>query len=398
MPGATVHDCDGNCNGNGNGNGEDAMSLSSMDDHPVHQVAEVIRHPGTSDRNFYDRYYFNCHGGDPTLPWLIVGLGVYPNLGVTDCFAVLRHGGDHRVFRASRALGAERADLTVGPFRIEVEQGLERLRLVLDDDNEGVSFDLTFTGISPATLEARHFQRRLDRVFIDTMRFVQTGSWSGRLTVADESFDVVPDTWRGNRDRSWGVRPVGEPEPPGRAVTETSGSFFWIYAVIACKDHSIVVLLQETSTGERVVDETQRIWHDRRRPAEWLGRVEHTIEFRPGTREPTAATLVFTRPGGAVTTVGCVPQLANFLGFGTGYGLEQDWRHGMWQGELEVQNNHTLVADLDDTMKLFCPIDHLTEFTVSDGESSEHAQGLFEFAVIGPHEQYGFTDYTDVAE
>lgn len=30
--------------------------LSSWDDDPVHQVAETIRHVGTSDRNFYDRY------------------------------------------------------------------------------------------------------------------------------------------------------------------------------------------------------------------------------------------------------------------------------------------------------------------------------------------------------
>ena len=37
-------------------------SLTSWDDYPVHQVAETIRHAGTSDRNFYDRYYFNLHG------------------------------------------------------------------------------------------------------------------------------------------------------------------------------------------------------------------------------------------------------------------------------------------------------------------------------------------------
>ena len=30
--------------------------LSSMDDSPLHQITEVIRHVGTSDRNFYDRY------------------------------------------------------------------------------------------------------------------------------------------------------------------------------------------------------------------------------------------------------------------------------------------------------------------------------------------------------
>ena len=35
--------------------------LSPLDDYPIHQIAEPIRHVGTSDRNFYDRYYFNLH-------------------------------------------------------------------------------------------------------------------------------------------------------------------------------------------------------------------------------------------------------------------------------------------------------------------------------------------------
>ena len=30
--------------------------LSSMDDYPLHQIADVVRHVGTSDR-----YYFNLH-------------------------------------------------------------------------------------------------------------------------------------------------------------------------------------------------------------------------------------------------------------------------------------------------------------------------------------------------
>ena len=41
--------------------------LSSWDDYPVHQIADTIRHVGTSDRNFYDRYYFNLHGSSGEL-------------------------------------------------------------------------------------------------------------------------------------------------------------------------------------------------------------------------------------------------------------------------------------------------------------------------------------------
>ena len=95
------------------------MSLSPADDYPIHQTAEVIRHPATSDRNFYDRYYFMLHSSSDEL-MLIFGMGQYPNLSVQDAFALVRMDTMHRVVRGSRALGPYRMDLNVGPFHIEI--------------------------------------------------------------------------------------------------------------------------------------------------------------------------------------------------------------------------------------------------------------------------------------
>ena len=33
--------------------------LSLYDDYPIHQTADPVAHPSTSDLNFYDRYFFN---------------------------------------------------------------------------------------------------------------------------------------------------------------------------------------------------------------------------------------------------------------------------------------------------------------------------------------------------
>ena len=372
-----------------------------MDDQPVHQIAEVIAHVGTSDRNFYDRYYFNCRGSEPDDPWFIFGLGVYPNLGVADCFVVVRRGDDHVVVRASRALG-DRSDLTIGPFRIDVVEGLQKLRISLEPGHGDVAFDLEFNADAPAALEPRHFQRQLGRVTFDTQRFVQTGNWTGSLTLDDDKFAVTPDRWRGNRDRSWGVRPVGEAEPPGRRAADTDlAGFFWIYAVMRFESFAVVTIVQEKPDGERVMDDARIIWADSagaEESVQWLGRVEHAIEFVPGSREPASATLRFIKPSGATTTVQCQPELANYLGFGTGYGLEQDWRHGMWQGDEKVQALRMKVSELDPTMKLFCPVDYRASFTLTDDDGAVHqGAGLFEFAVIGPHHQYGFTSYTDLS-
>src|SRR5512136_2323951 len=95
-----------------------AQSLSPMDDYPLHQIADTIRNVYTSDRNFYDRYYFNVHNSSGEL-FMVMGMGQYPTLGVQDAFVALRRGNTHRVVRASRELG-DRFDTSVGPIRVEV--------------------------------------------------------------------------------------------------------------------------------------------------------------------------------------------------------------------------------------------------------------------------------------
>ena len=79
--------------------------LSPLDDLPIHQVAQPVRQPGTSDRNFYDRYYFNCHPCSDEL-FLIKGMGQYPNLGVQDAFALVHRGDEHRVVQSVPRAGS----------------------------------------------------------------------------------------------------------------------------------------------------------------------------------------------------------------------------------------------------------------------------------------------------
>lgn len=189
------------------------MAISSWDDFPIHQTSEYVRHVATSDRNFYDRYYFNLHGSSDEV-MTIFGLGQYPNLGVTDAFLAVGTQDKHRVVRASRPL-TDRADLQVGPIRIEVIEPLTRLRVVCEDNDLGIEMDVTWTASQRPLEEPRQYLRRQGKVVFDTMRFAQLGRWEGSLTAGGHTWDVTPDRWGGSRDRSWGVRPVGEKEPDG---------------------------------------------------------------------------------------------------------------------------------------------------------------------------------------
>lgn len=317
--------------------------LSPLDDYPIHQVAEPVRRVGTSDRNFYDRYYFNClpvgeaHDADPDgPPFLIMGMGQYPNLGTTDAFAVVVHGGVHRVVRASRPLGLDRMDTTVGPFTIEVIEGLQRLRFRLDDtvtdtgEATTLAFDLMWDGAEQPIEEPRHTDRdAVGRVFLDACRLAQMGGWAGNLRVGDRTWDVTPDRWWGSRDRSWGIRPSGEAEPPGIVSELPFAGFRWLYAPLRFDDQSVFVICQSRNDGSRVLEEAVRVW---RRPdgegIEHLGRPEYDLTWDADKRFVTQARLQVGK-----LEIDVEPLVPIHLGVGTGYGFDPEWRHGKYAGD-----------------------------------------------------------------
>jgi hypothetical protein len=361
-----------------------STGLSAADDLPLHQIAEPIRHAGTSDRNFYDRYYFNLHASSDEL-FCVLGIGQYPNLGTQDAFVAIRRGDRHHVVRASREL-VDRMDSSVGPIRVEVLEGLKRLRVIVEPNEWGIEADLTWDGAMPAYLEPRHFFRRYGRVMFDTSRFAQTGRWTGSLRVGDESFDVTPDRWWGTRDRSWGVRPVGEAEPAGIRAAINDLFAFWNYAPMQFDDFSILYLVQEDAAGEREIEEAARIWHDPSRPVEHLGGPEHRHELRSGTREVTHSVLSFPDAPGGSLEIEVQPLLDMYLMVGTGYGLEPHWRHGMWQGPLAVEGE---VLAIDDP-RMWGLIDNVARFTCrGGGVDGAVGYGLHEYFFLGDSPLYG---------
>ena len=365
------------------------MTLSPLDDYPVHQIAQPIRHLATSDRNFYDRYYFNCHAGTDEL-MLIIGLGQYPNLGVTDAFALARHGDTHRVVRASRELGADRMDTSVGPFRVEVIEGLRRLRVILGPNPHGLEFDLSWEGTIPAQAEPRHFMRTHERVTFDSFRLAQTGSWSGQVRSGGEEFAVTPDRWRGSRDRSWGVRPVGESEPPG-IQARSPAQFYWMYAPMQFDDFAILTIVQEDAAGTRILEEAVRVWPESAgRAPQQLGRPEYAPHYEPGTRQVQTATISFSPPSGSAIQVTVRPVHPVSLMVGTGYGLEPDWKHGMYQGpELVVQGVSYDLSKPEDKARMWGMIDSVAVFECTEDGHTSSGSGLFEYWPFGPHAPTG---------
>ncbi|HWE57187.1 MAG TPA: hypothetical protein VG435_16880 [Acidimicrobiales bacterium] len=354
--------------------------LSAADDLPIHQIAEPVAVVGTSDRNFYDRYYFFAHHCSDEIA-VTAGLGQYPNLGVSDAFmAVTRHGRQD-VIRSSRELAGDRLDVSVGPISIHVEQGLQRLRLVVEPNAAGIEADLTWDGNIAAHREPRHINRNGPRVTTDSVRFCQTGTWSGLLVVDDQTWRLDDGNWWGARDRSWGIRPVGDSEPPGRRFGSRARGFLWLYGVLRFEDRVVVFIVQEDSAGARSLEHAAMVFADGR-PAETLGRPDHDLDIDPLTRQVRAATIRFER---SPLELSVSPLAASFLALGTGYGTEPDWRHGLYQGPLAVERQTYDLTDPEVQARTYGLIDSVARVRLGDAEG----YGLFEYAVLGRNDRYG---------
>ena len=155
------------------------MVLTKGDDYPIHQTPEPVAYSGT-DRNFYDRYFFNGYGpaGED---FFAVAFGVYPHLDVADAHSCVVRNGKQHCLHASRKLGMERMDLTCGPVRIEIVEPLQKLRVIVK--GEGLAADITFTGRAFPIEEPRFVWRVGPRTVMDYTRLTQNGHYEGWIEV-----------------------------------------------------------------------------------------------------------------------------------------------------------------------------------------------------------------------
>ncbi|WP_375605954.1 hypothetical protein [Streptomyces sp. PsTaAH-137] len=353
-----------------------------------------MRHVATGDRNAYDRCIF--HLVDPEGHFLLIlGLGVYPNLGVVDAYATLRAGDTLHAVRASDALDEEdRMRMEVGPLRIRVERPLKEFVLTCaadPDEPDGLSYEMTWRADFPALWEPHHLQRRGGRLTLEGKRFVQAGRVDGRLRVGGREIEVRD--WTGTRDRSWGVRPVPGEEGGRLAQDHPTEGFHWIWAPVRFDDRFLMVVTQEDADGYRTLTDATLV-QDGHRDRQ-LGWPQTDIVYRPGTRHPESAVVHLTDPATRKPLeLGVEILTSSPLALGAGYPPADDWQHGTWQGrgwtdrrayDLSDPSAHPLAG--------YGVTDHAARFTL-DGQVGH---GIFEHGSFGRHDPSGFTGFDSVA-
>jgi hypothetical protein len=370
--------------------------LNRLDDFPIHQTPEPIAVPATSDRNVYDRTWCNGYTADGSA-YFGIGMAVYPHRGVLDgAFSVVTAGGRQHAFFGSRRAPHERTDMSVGPLRIEVVEPLRRMRVVLDENDSGLACDLTFSARTAPIEEARQTLWSGSRRVMDATRFDQFGRWTG--TVRHPDGELVVDEWIGTKDRSWGVRGVGEPETGG-APGGLRGAFF-LWAPLVWDDHVSHAIFFDGTAGEALVREglvaplyeSEAAIPDRLTGTdERMATAAHRVAYHPGTRLASFAEIDLVRLGGETRTISLTP-LLRFQMKGLGYG-HPHWRQGAWHGELAVGAESFDPAELD----LLAPENLHVQQVVSATDGDRTGVGVLEQIVVGPYAPAGFVGVLDGA-
>ena len=319
-------------------------------------------------------------------------LGVYPHLNIMDAAFSVRVDGVQYNLRASRHLNMERMDTFVGPIRVEVVEPLKKLRVIVEENEHGVSADLTIEGRHFPLEEPRTIKRNGPKLVQDVTRLTQLGRWSGWIRAAGKEVRINLDTTLGTRDRSWGVRQVGMRDPQA-PVTPQEFQVWWFWAPLHFADRVVHFFVNEDGDG-RVWNRDFVIQYDN-------GAKHHlrdavlTVEFSSGTRFPQSAVVTAHDDKGGAYRIEIAAGPRFFLS-GLGY-MHPDWTHGLNKGPLAIGYDEIKTAAI---VRHEAPYQHVQAFAKAamitpDGVRHE-GTGSFESIVLGRHAPSDLTSMFDV--
>lgn len=371
--------------------------LTKGDEYPIHQTPEPVAYAAPS-RNFYDRFFFNGYNKDGSV-FFAAAMGIYPHVNVIDGAFSIVHDGVQRNTYGSRVLHMERLNTFVGAVRVEIVKPLETLRLLVDDSKNGIKADLTLNFRCAPQEEPRFTRRTGAMLTMDLTRMTQNGDWSGWIELQGKRIDVTPDQFRGTRDRSWGIRQIGMPDPQPNPYAEAP-QFYWLWAPLNFDDLVTLYHVNEYANGEAwnshglIVPLLRGGSNDQQ--TEHMAKTSNRLKFKPGTRHATAAEIHFERANGEKLSIDLAPKY-NFYMKGIGYG-HPTWGHGRYHGPQEsVGYDEFKTADVNPKDGSNLHIQAVCAVTLKDGKSERKGTGVLEQMFIGPHDRSGFKEMMDFA-
>jgi hypothetical protein len=354
--------------------------LTKADDYPIHQTPEPVAFAGT-DRNFYDRYFFNAYLPDGSA-FVAIAFGIYPHLNIADAHFSVVHDGRQVNLHASRFLEMERLDLKVGPISIEIVEPLQALRVCVDLA-EGISANLLFEGRHFPLQEPRFTHRIGPRTFMDYTRLTQNCRVSGWVELDGKTIEFVPGSL-GTRDRSWGVRPIGSGDAQP-FVPAVAPGFFWQWTPINFADRSLYFHINADAQG-KPFNIAGGLVLDGSRPdhASFTESASLDTLNQSGTRWPLGGKLRIPVDNDEIIEATIKP-LVRFQMKGIGY-LNPKWSHGLFHGPLVVERDEYQLDELSASAMDNFHVQYVSTAEMRVGSQTYAGIGTFEQLIVGPYQ------------
>ena len=264
---------------------------------------------------------------------------IAPNSNIIGGHSACNMKGVQRTLRLSR-IWRDDFRVAIGPLRYEFVEPLRAIRMVLEPNESGMSYDVLWRGLAPPHLGGAS-PSSAQRAVHDRSEPLSSGGDGHRMARIDgkrfEMCETAP--WGGSRDHSWGLyesRPplagAGKwlaPAPPPPLARALRFSCFLEGEGFSCYFH-----FHEGPDGERV-PLTMRSAYPWRVGSISVGTArcfasstyEHDLQWRTGTRSVTAGRLSLTDQNGGVWKhefdVKAPPHVLGQIGYHVGA-----WRDG----------------------------------------------------------------------
>jgi len=361
--------------------------LTKADDYPIHQLPIPVSEVG-SERNFYDRYFFNGYNQEGDI-FFAVALCLYPNLNIMDGSFVFIHEGVQHNYRYSRILDLERLNTKVGALEIQVIEPLKKLRVLMDDKKRSFKADLTFNSRFEAIQEPRLTTKSGPRIYMDSTRMTQQGRWEGSLNFKGKEIIVKPEIFMGSRDRSWGIRPVGSSDTQPMVPREDP-QFYWLWCPANFEQsasHAFFLDDEEgNSNSHSFIQQKNTIT---------LRNLSKKVSYESGTRRISKANFRAEKDNGSKIEMIIEPKYSMFM-CGLGY-MHPEWGHGQFKGEDESHYDYYDLKD-DPHDPPFLHIQAISKIILIEEGIEVEGMGVLEQLIIGKHKPSNFLDILDRAE
>lgn len=365
--------------------------LSLLDDYCVHQSADPIRQPSTSDENAYDRYFANgFHRGGEY--YFAIALGRYANRGVMDAAITFLTGGVHHSFFASRRDPDEPSDMKLGELQLVIDKPMRMMTVSLDRNESGITCRLRWRARSAPLEEKRTTIRTRGRLTNDSTRWTQFGCWEGWFEIDGVRTEVNPQSCPGIKDRSWGLRILGDSSGENFKATR---QLFWNWLPLNFESFCVHSLRFEDTAGGITLNQESLVapmYADEDAVPIQEPKLEHIDYWTHDYKIDKQSRRII---GGSIylgdsqnpeksrkITIGA-PLLTAWT-YAVGYGHPK-WNHGSWHGELATGHERWSVDQANPSEERFSIMHQVVDVTL-DGHKGF---GFVEQCIIGPYPRYG---------